>query len=168
MNAEARRRKYENPNDRNAWLLEDLPKPDEYSPLQDPGNPQYSKHRTGVDFRLNKHNEIAYHSNQVCRVDLVELSDGTPVKRLWLAGWEPGDKCWKAERLAEGWTVERAADHLESEGWTVRRWKEGEWIGARAFRCGLRCVRTGGYRYRWEDGVRASLHTDILDSRFDG
>lgn len=163
MNAEARRRKYE-PNDKNAWLLEGLPDPFENGKERhDP-----AKNRTGVDFTYNKIMEMENFAGKVCRIDLVELSDGTPVKRLWLAGWEPGDKCERAERLAEGWTVAMAADHLESEGWTVRRWKEGERIGARAFRCGLRCVRTGGYRYRWEDGVRASLHTDILDSRFDG
>ncbi len=150
MNAETRRRKYENPNDKNAWLLEGLPDPFENGKERhDP-----AKNRTGVDFTHNKIAEMENFAGKVCRIDLVELSDGTPVKRLWLAGWEPGDKCERAERLAEGWTV--------------RRWKESGRMGARAFRCGLRCVRTGGYRYRWEDGVRASLHTDILDSRFDG
>lgn len=168
MNAETRRRKYEtDPNGTNAWLLDGLPT--EKSPQQEPGNPQYDKHRTGVDFRLNKHNEVTFFAEKVCRVDLVELEDGTPVKRMWLAGWEPWDKCWKAERLAEGWTVATAADHLEQEGWDVRRWNEaGGRVGARAFRCGRRCVRTGAVRYRWEDGVRAAQQTVVFDSRFDG
>ncbi len=164
MNAETRRRKYEQ-SDKNAWLLEGLPDP--FEDGEERHNP--AKSRSGVDFTYNKIMEMKNFAGKVCRIDLIELADGTPVKRLWLAGWEPGDKCERAERLAEGWTVERAAEHLESEGWTVRRWKESSGkMGARAFRCGLRCVRTGGYRLRWEDGVRASLHTDILDSRFDG
>lgn len=44
-----------------------------------------------------------------------------PAKRTWLAGW----------------TITSAADHLEAQGWKVRRW-EG---GARAWRINLRPVR---------------------------
>jgi hypothetical protein len=166
MNAATRRRKYEQPEDKNAWLWEDLPDP--YANWTEVYNP--SRNKTGVDFRYNKMRELNEFPGQVTRIDMIEIADGTPVKRTWTAGWMPGDKPFEAKPLEIGWTIENAADHLEKQGWTVRRWhNQAGRLEARAFRCGLRCVRTLGYKRRWEErqGTHVLAATG-LDSRFDG
>lgn len=160
MNAATRNRKHAPTEDKNAWLLEDLPDPyEDWEERHDP-----AKNTTGVDFRFNKMAEIKGFTGKVCRVDLIELPGGTQVKRTWLAGWEPGDSAVEAKPLEAGWTIETAAALLEAQGWKVRRWPGG----ARAFRCGLRCVRTSSYRNRWNERHAGELGQTILDSRFDG
>ena len=60
--------------------------------------------------------EVVHHEGQVTRYDLVITPDGTHVKRPWLAGWYPWDKCHKAAPLKNGFTIHAAADALEAQG----------------------------------------------------
>ena len=66
----------------------------------------------------------------------------------------PGDKPRAADvaPLPAGLTVEAAADKLEAQGWTVRRWPGG----ARAWRIKPRPVRTGEYANRFRDRLLAN------------
>lgn len=164
MNKATRDRKRE-VQDPHAWLWEGLPDP--YEDSEKRNDPRHNK--TGVSFEYNKSQELKHFAGKVTRVDLVVLPDGTPVKRTWLAGWEPRQKTHEAKRLEDGWTVETAANLLEAQGWVVRRWHNAQGVlEARCFRCGLRCVRTGGARQAWHDRQGPRLAVTGLDDRFDG
>lgn len=134
------------------------------NPKMDPFDPRHSKSRMINDFGETRAVEVVHHEGQVTRYDLVITPDGTHVKRSWLAGWYPWDKCHKAEPLKNGYTIHSAADALEAQGWTVRRGKT--W--ARAWRCGLRPVRVGNARRRWEERSRFlnyGLHNSLYDDK---
>lgn len=132
------------------------------TPLTDPYDARYAKHATGVDFGYNEMLERTNHAGQVTRIDLIILPTGEHVKRTWLASWRPGQPCHKAERLCDGWTMEKAADYLAAQGWTVRRGRT--W--ARAWRCGLRPVVVGAKLNRLRD-QNVSLANKLIDLRFD-
>lgn len=165
MNTATRNRKRQ-AEDPTAWLWEDLPDP--FASFEERHDP--TKNATGVDFEYNKLQELKHFTGQVTRIDLVELPNGAQVKRTWLAGWTPGDKAHEAKALDADWTIESAAALLEAQGWKVRRWRNEQGkLEARAFRCGLRCVRTAGYRQRWnERNSGQRIERGIRDSRFDG
>lgn len=124
--------------DPDAWiidLLDDVTP--EYNPATDPLSDTY-RSSWMIDYRQIKALELRDFARKPTRIDLVETTYG-PAKRIWLAGWMPGDPPSASSPLAAGWTLASAADHLEAEGWKVRRW-EG---GARAWRVDLRPVRLG-------------------------
>lgn len=136
--------RYQQPRqpDPDAWLLTLVDDTDEdgqpaYNANRDPLSDQYSS-TWRVDYRVVSARELAEYPNRVTRIDLIQTGYG-PAKRTWLAGWFPGDKPSGYSELAAGWTIERAADHLEAEGWKVRRWDGG----ARAWRVDVRPVRLG-------------------------
>ena len=134
------------------------------TPKTNPFDPRHSKSRMINDFGETRAVEVVHHEGQVTRYDLVITPDGTHVKRSWLAGWYPWDKCHKAAPLKNGFTIHAAADALEAQGWTVRRGKT--W--ARAWRCGLRPVRVGNARRRWEERNRFlnyGLHNSLYDDK---
>ena len=134
------------------------------TPKTNPFDPRHSKSRMINDFGETRAVEVVHHEGQVTRYDLVITPDGTHVKRSWLAGWYPWDKCHKAAPLKNGYTIHAAADALEAQGWTVRRGKT--W--ARAWRCGLRPVRVGNARRRWEERNRFlnyGLHNSLYDDK---
>lgn len=108
---------------------------------------------TGGDYRQITAQEIARFEGKITRIDLVDTQHG-PVKRCWRAGWMPGDKPRLSDvaPLSEGWTVETAADKLEAEGWTVRRWPNG----ARAWRIKPHPVRTGPYADKFRERLLAN------------
>jgi hypothetical protein len=108
---------------------------------------------TGGDYRRITAQEIDRFPGQITRIDLVDTTHG-PAKRCWRAGWMPGDRPRLSDvaPLAEGWTVESAADDLEAKGWKVRRWPNG----ARAWRIAPRPVRTGPYADRFRDRMLAN------------
>lgn len=164
MNAATRARKHAQKSTTD-WLWEDLPDP--FATFEQRHDP--AGNTTGVDFEANKQRELHEFAGRVTRIDLIELPDGTQVKRTWLAGWAPSDPAFEAKPLEAGWTVASAAEHLKAQGWAVRYWTETSGTTcARAFRCGLRCVRTGGYRNRWSERRGAEIAAAVLDDRFDG
>lgn len=150
---------------RHAALLESLTEPAAPdTPKTNPFDPRHSKSRMINDFGETRAVEVVHHEGQVTRYDLMITPDGTHVKRSWLAGWYPWDKCHKAAPLKNGYTIHAAADALEAQGWTVRRGKT--W--ARAWRCGLRPVRVGNARRRWEERNRFlnyGLHNSLYDDK---
>ena len=162
MNAATRARQHVT-EDPTAWLWEGLPDPfEDFEERHAPAG-----NSTGVDFEHNKGLELHGFAGKVCRIDLIELPDGTLVKRSWLAGWTPGDPAFEAKPLEAGWTVASSAAHLQAQGWDLRHWTESSGkTCARAFRCGRRCVRTGGYRNRWSE--RNGRRAGLFDDRFDG
>lgn len=113
--------------DPNAWLLtlvdddgnETAPA---YNPKTDPLSDEY-RSLWIVDYRAIVAQEERDFPRSVTRIDLVETEYG-PAKRTWLAGWMPEDPPAKYGSLAAGWTIASAADHLEAQGWKVRRWGE--------------------------------------------
>lgn len=134
------------------------------TPLTNPFDPNHGRSLYLNDFGSTRAVEVMHHKGQVTRYDLVILPDGTHVKRAWLAGWYPWDKCNKAAPLKAGYTIHEAADELERQGWTVRRGKT--W--ARAWRCGLRPVRVGNARRRWEERngvVSRNLDNSLFDDK---
>lgn len=108
---------------------------------------------TGGDYRKISATEDILFPGKVVRIDLIETSHG-PVKRCWRSGWMPGDKPRLSDvaPLADGWTVESAADKLKADGWKVRRWPGG----ARAWRVDPRPVRTGPYADRFRERMLAN------------
>lgn len=144
--------RYRRPDPTPNWMLEGI---DQYLATTDPHRADYkpqSKY-TGGDYRQITAQENDLFPGKVTRIDLVETNAG-PVKRCWRAGWIPGDKPRLSDvaPLAEGWTVESAADKLEADGWKVRRWPGG----ARAWRIAPRPVRTGEYAARFRDRMLAN------------
>lgn len=136
--------------DPNAWLLEGI---DQYLAPTDPHRADYvaQSRFAGPDYRQITAQEKDRFAGKATRIDLVTTEFG-PVKRIWLAGWMPGDKAHQVGPLSEGWTVDSAAAKLEADGWTVRRWPGG----ARAWRIALRPVRTGEYANRFRDRMLAN------------
>lgn len=132
------------------------------NPLMNPFDPRHGKSTWVNDFGEIRAVELVHHEGQVTRYDLVIMPDGTHIKRTWLAGWYPWDRCHKAVALKDGYTIHTAADALEAQGWKVRRGKT--W--ARAWRCGMRPVRTDKARRRWED-EKGFVHRDMHNSLFD-
>lgn len=126
--------------DPNAWLLTIVDDDGNqtgpaYNPKIDPLSDEYRSIWI-MDYRAIVAQEERDFPRRATRIDLVETEYG-PAKRTWLAGWMPEDPPAKYGPLAAGWTIASAADHLEAQGWKVRRW-EG---GARAWRINLRPVR---------------------------
>lgn len=140
------------PPHRDAWMIEALD--GDYEPAAHAADPRYTPQRgyTGPDFRQVAATERRLWSGQPTRIDFAVVN-GKVVKRTWLAGWEPGDKCTDAKPLAEDCTLDEALAYLERTGWTVRRWVNGE---ARAWRCGLRPVRNGEHMRRYRDRLAAN------------
>ena len=134
------------------WMLADI---DQYLATTDPHRADYKPQSrfTGGDYRQIKAQEIDLFAGKITRIDLVDTEHG-PVKRCWRAGWMPGDRprLDDVALLAEDWTVQTAADKLEAEGWTVRRWPNG----ARAWRIKPRPVRTGPYADKFRERLLAN------------
>lgn len=134
------------------------------NPKMDPFDPRHSKSTWVNDFGEIGAVELVHHEGQVTRYDLVIAPDGTHIKRAWLAGWYPWDGCHRAVPLKNGHTIHTAADLLEAKGWKVRRGKT--W--ARAWRCGIRPVRTDKTRRRWEERngfIQRDLKSSLFDDR---
>lgn len=129
--------------DPDAWLntlvdddgnVVDMP---DYNPALDPLSDRWASAWV-IDYRQVKAQELAAHRDRPTRIDLIDTIHG-PAKRIWLAGWMPGDPAAVSGPLKPGWTVEAAAADMERQGWKVRRWQGG----ARCWRVDYRPVRTG-------------------------
>lgn len=73
------------------------------------------------------------------RIDLFENPQGYILVLKWRKGWAPGAPPCANDQNTE-MDLDEMVDWLEREGWTIRRWPGG----ARAWRDGLRIIRTRG------------------------
>jgi len=145
--------RYRRPEPEENWMLVGI---DQYLAPTDPHNERYIPQSkfTGGDYRQIKAQELDQYAGQITRIDLFDAPGYGPAKKCFRAGWFPGDKprLSDAGPLAEGWTIEIAADDLAAKGWTVRRWPGG----ARAWRIKARPVRTGEYAARFRERMLAN------------
>lgn len=146
------------------WLITALEEDGafDYNSKRDPNSAEYSS-VFHVDYRAIREREVIEFEGKPCRIDLIFTPQG-PAKRIWNAGWMPGDRATSSGPLKAGWTIESAAADMERQGWTVRRFN-GK---ARCWRLGVRPVRNQRQLEYYKELVRRQRAPIVADPRLDG